>query len=304
MSNFELQLYINSIYELHGNPNPSISKVSQYEQQVQGGSPTYTYNKINNSAVYILDPKTTSGVKRYDSLYFYRFIPHSEEGVMNASLEDYEYFLITKKGIPFFIPVTIQQAVELSISVTTKDLEYNKKNSAGFRNVLTKAQWIKKEGVEPVEGVITLKQAEELNDAGYQGYLDGVKGANELSGSFTDKYEKSLTIMKDFLKQAPAKVLQQPAYATGVLGNDGGSFITDISELYDAAKAKDTYDPTQLQPLVMINPAYLSAFSSTTTPHFICIQAIRGFFDEYTNKSYKDFFDALDFGKLEQLLGK
>ncbi|MFT3701451.1 MAG: hypothetical protein QM802_03735 [Agriterribacter sp.] len=253
-----------------------ISKQSEVETY-RNDKQVFIPNKISGSQVYEL--KQGSPSDKYDLPFYFK-------------TKDADYFLITKKGIPFFIPVTIRQALELSINnITTEIAEINKQSAS--TTILTKEAWIKKEGIEPTAG-ITAKQAKDVNDAGYQGYLEGSKALVQGNNFSSASYKKSIEIIKEFLKTASADDLNKPA------------FVDLVSNFYEdgAALQKLVNEKIHRDFLVTINTAYLKTNLSKVAPQFICVEIRAQTNDAVTQKAFTNFEQALDFKKLESLLAK
>jgi hypothetical protein len=236
-------------------------------------------NKIAGAQIYQL--KQNSGPYKYSPVAFY------------CQTDDAKYFLISKKESPFFIPVTIKQALELSINNMTAEIAETNKQSASL-TILSKEAWIKKEGIKPIEGAITVKQAQEVNDAGYQGYVEGSKGVSQGNNFNLSSYKKSIEISKEVLKTAPPDILAKPATS-----NMLSSFYSDISELKQLIN-----DKPRGGFLVTINSGYLKTNLPKTAPQFICIEIRTQTNDAVTLKAFKSFEDSIDFEKLQQQLAK
>lgn len=233
-------------------------------------------NKIAGSQVYQI--KQTTQTDKYDFLTFYR---ETDEG---------KYFLITKKEIPFFNPVTIKQALELSINNMLAEVAETKKRN-NITGILDKEAWIKKDGVKPGEG-LTTKQAQEVNDAGYQGYVEGSKAAVQQINFNLDSYKKSIEVVKEFLKITPPDILAKPATV-----NMLSTFYSSINDLKQLANDRPSGDF-----LVTINNLYLKKNLPKAAPQFICVEMRRQTIGAVTIKAFTNFEEALDFKKLHAML--
>ena len=255
-----------------------ISTMSEVETD-RNGKTVHIPNKIAGSQIYQLNKSTESD--KYASLTFY------------SQTSDAKYFLITKIGSTFFIPVTIKQALELSISNITASIEQMSKKKE-LITILPKEAWIKKEGTSPIDGAITVKQAQEVNDAGYKGYVEGSNMAIKSYSFFLDGYKKYIEINKEFLKTATADILEKPATVSFLAHN-----YVDISELRELANESPNRGL-----LVTINNTYLNSKVPRAAPQFICIELRGQTNDAVTKEAFKNFEEALDFKKLESLFAK
>ncbi len=255
-----------------------ISKMSENETY-RNDKNVFLQNKVAGSQVYELKQKTQSD--KYDYLTFY------------SQTDDAKYFLITKKEIPIFIPVTVKQGLELSIDNLNAEIEEANKKS-GTSTILSKEAWLKKEGIQPFEG-ITAKQLQELNDARYQGYVEGSNGFIQGNNANIDSYKKIIGVIKEFLKKTPAKILDSPVYGSPL------SYFSNVNEIRELLHIDDGLKTNSF---VIINPAYLNTKLPKAAPQFICVELRAQSNDAVTGKAFTNFEDALDFNKLEQLLAK
>jgi hypothetical protein len=255
-----------------------ISEMSENETY-RNGKKVFLPNKIAGSQIFDLKQATKS--VKYDSLTFY------------CKTDDAEYFLVTNKEKPFFIPVTVRQGLELSISNMNAEIAEINKQSGSF-NILSKEAWLKKEGIQPMEG-LTAKQVQEVNDAGYQGYVEGSKGAIQQNNFFLDSYKKNIALVNEFLKINPAKILDRP------LNGYPFSFFTDVNDIREVLHIDDGI---KSDAFVIINPAYLNAKLPKAAPQFVCIEIRAQTNDGVTQKAYNDFKAKLDLDKLQSLLAK
>lgn len=263
-----------AVNELKSIGEPSVFETEKNNQTI------YVSNEINGSQIYRLYERTES--EKYEGLAFYR------------KTEDAKYFLITKDNVPFFIPVTIKQALEINKKNSLSFIEIGNKKAAATK-LLSKEEWIKKEGIKPAEGIFTVKQAQELNDAGYTGYSEGTKQLIAGQNLTSNLYEKHVAVIDEFLKTASSKTLAQPV--------TGGAFsyYSDLEDLKTQLRINDG-NPTDSY--VIINPAYLNSKVSKAAPQFVCVELRRQTNDDVTLKAFKNFEDKLDLEKLEQLLAK
>lgn len=236
--------------------------------------------KSDGKQIYKLKPQTVSD--KYNSLAFYR------------QTDDGRYFIITKADVPFFIPVTIKEA-----------LEVNKKNTemyiANYQEHLkstsllpeTRASYEKK-NPKDIEVLKSLPDPEKQIAEMYKFSEETKKSAILNDHYMIDFLTTSLTIINNYLKIAPVKDLDKPAYNDALLGNafqtndDLNNFLDDYHSKYGSC--------------VFLNPAYFNRTVSITAPQFICVELRVQTNDAVTLKAFTDFEEALDFKKLQSLL--
>ena len=254
---------------------PSIFETEKNNQTI------YVNNEINGSQIYRFKREKTESEK-YEELTYY------------SKTDDAKYFLITKTEVPFFIPVTVKQGLEINKKNTLYSIEVSKKNSAAVK-LLSKEEWIKKEGIKATPGIFTPQMAQELNDAGYSGYSEGSKQAIATSQVFQSMQEKNIKAIEDFLKSSDAKTLEQPVKGSPF------SYYTDINDL----KTQLLIDnDIQSNSYFIINPAYLDSKLPKATAQFICIELRKQKEAAVTQKVFKDFEEKLDLEKLKSFLVK
>lgn len=108
-----------------------------------------------------------------------------------------------------------------------------------------------------------------------------------------DISKTSVETIDTYLKETPALSLKKPA---------GSMLLSTYIESAETIQNSMENDGDKLA--YIINPAYINTKTNKTAPQFICIEVRRQSNDALTQKAYQDFIAALDFGKLEQLLGK
>ena len=173
-------------------------------------------------------------------------------------------------------------------------IEVSNKKSAAIK-LLSKEEWIKKEGIKATPGIFTPQKAQELNDAGYTGYSEGTKQALATNQFYNDMFQKPLAAIDEFLKTSSSKILDQP-----VKGNPF-SYYTDVNDLRNQLLIDNDM---QSNSYFIINPAYLDSKLPKATPQFICIELRKQKEAAVTQKVFKDFEDKLDLEKLKSFLVK
>ena len=253
-----------------------ISKMSENETY-RNDKKVFLPNKIAGCQIFELNKSTPSD--KYASLTFYR------------QTDNAKYFLITKKGIPFFTPVTIKQALELFINNMTEEIAKRKKQ-ASSTTILSKEVWVKKEGVQPMES-LTAKQVKELNDAGYQAYVEGSNQVIQGSNFYLDMYKKNIEMTKEFLKTATAATLGKQATVI---------FLAPFIDIADLRQSADESPQNNL--LMTLDNNYLNLKLPKAAPQFICVELRAQGNDAVTGKAFQNFEENLDFIKLEKLLAR
>ena len=238
--------------------------------------------KSDGKQIYYLKPQTVSD--KYNSLVFYR------------QTDDGRYFVITKNGVPFFIPVTLKEA-----------LEVNKKNTEIY--IANYQEHIKSPGLLPetraayekknpkdIEVLKSLLDPEKQISEMYKFSEEAKKSTIINDHKMIEFFTTSLTIINNYLKITPVKDLEKPAYNDGLLGS---SFQTtdDLNDFLNDYHAKDGS-------CVFLNPAYFNHNVPKSAPQFICVELRGQTNDAVTVKAFTNFEEALDFKKLESLLVK
>jgi hypothetical protein len=255
--------------------DPSIFETEKNNQTI------YINNEINGSQIYRFKREKTE-TEKYEELTYY------------SKTDNAKYFLITKSDVPFFIPVTVKQGLEINKKNSLYAIDVEKKKSTAIK-LLSKEEWIKKEGIKATPGIFTPQMAQELNDAGYSGYSEGTKQAIATSQLFQSMQEKNIKVIEDFLKSSDAKTLEQPVKGSPF------SYYTNIDDL----KTQLLIDnDVQSNSYFIINPAYLDSKLPKTTPQFVCIELRKQKEAAVTQKVFKDFEDKLDLEKLKSFLVK
>ena len=254
---------------------PSIFETEKNNQTL------YVNNEINGSQIYRFKREKTE-TEKYEELTYY------------SKTDNAKYFLITKSDVPFFIPVTVRHGLEINKRNILYSIEVSNKKSAAIK-LLSKEEWIKKEGIKATPGIFTPQKAQELNDAGYTGYSEGTKQALATNQFYNDMFQKPLAAIDEFLKTSSSKILDQP-----VKGNPF-SYYTDVNDLRNQLLIDNDM---QSNSYFIINPAYLDSKLPKATPQFICIELRKQKEAAVTQKVFKDFEDKLDLEKLKSFLVK
>ena len=255
--------------------DPSIFETEKNNQTI------YINNEINGSQIYRFKREKTE-TEKYEELTYY------------SKTDNAKYFLITKSDVPFFIPVTVRQGLEINKRNILYSIEVSNKKSTAIK-LLSKEEWIKKEGIKATPGIFTPQKAQELNDAGYTGYSEGTKQALATNQFYNDMFQKPLAAIDEFLKTSSSKILDQP-----VKGNPF-SYYTDVNDLRNQLLIDNDM---QSNSYFIINPAYLDSKLPKATPQFICIELRKQKEAAVTQKVFKDFEDKLDLEKLKSFLVK
>lgn len=250
----------------------------------------YIDDLFENRQIYYLQPTTQT--KDYPNVAFYR---KTDEG---------EYFVLTKPGVPFFVPLTIRQALEINKKNYTNILEEQKKvatmpglqpeTRADYEKKMAKDFAAYRESIPNPEAFITdmIKQLEDMKP-----------GLIKQQQFWIDTYTKQISLVSDYLKNTPAKELDKPCItgSTGILAasfGDNTDNVTSIkSNFQDAENGKYGM-------LVTLNPAYFNKTISKTAPQFISIELRIQGGSVVVLKAYNDFKAKLDLEKLKSLLAK
>ena len=267
-----IRFYINDLSLLC---EPSIFETEKNNQTL------YVNNEINGSQIYRFKIEKTE-TEKYEELTYY------------SKTDDAKYFLITKTEVPFFIPLTVKQGLVINKKNSLYAIDVEKKKSTAIK-LLSKEEWIKKEGIKATPGIFTPQMAQELNDAGYSGYSEGTKQAIATSQLFQSMQEKNIKAIEDFLKSSDAKTLEQPVKGSPF------SYYTDVNDLRNQLLIDNDM---QSNSYFIINPAYLDSKLPKATPQFICIELRKLKEPAVTQKVFKDFEDKLDLEKLKSFLVK
>lgn len=254
---------------------PSIFETEKNNQ------PLKVNNEINGSQIYRFKREKTE-TEKYEDLAYY------------CKNDNAKYFLITKSDVPFFIPITVRQGLEINKKNLLYSIEVSNKKSGAIK-LLTKEEWIKKEGIKATPGIFTAQQAQELNDAGYTGYTEGTKQALASNQFYNDMFQKPIAAIDEFLKTSPSKILDQP------VRGDPFSYYTDVNDLKNQLLLDNDM---QSNSYFIINPDYLNSKLAKATPQFICIELRKQKEAAVTQKVFKDFEDKLDLEKLKSFIGK
>lgn len=243
----------------------------------------YLNDKLNGNQIYHLHKQTLSD--KYANLSFY------------SMTNDAKYFVITKPGIPLFIPVTVRQALEISknkqirrISVTKQTLllpDFKPETRADYEKRMAKDFATYRSTFPDPEKFISdmINQLEELKKG-------SIKGQQAMLGI----QSKFLDVLSDYLKTAPGKDLDKPAFNISLLGMS----FENKSEIIEMI----AHDNPDAGALVILNPAYFNKTISNVAPQFIGVELRMQDSKPVILKAFNTFEANLDFDKFQQLLVK
>ena len=240
------------------------------------------YLKVDGKQIYHLESPTISD--KYNSIAFYR------------QTKDGKYFVITKPTVPFFIPVTIKQALEINRENTKMHIaDYQERLKSPSLLPETRAAYEKK-NPKDIEVLKSLPDLEKQISEMYKFSEEAKKTTMLFDHQMIEVFAKSLTIINNYLKITPIDNLKKPAYNEALLGV---AFYT-MEELNDDL---DDYF-SKFGSCVFLNPDYFNHNVSITAPQFICVELRGQTNDAVTLKAFTNFEEALDFKKLESLVAK
>ena len=101
---------------------PSIFETEKNNQTL------YVNNEINDSQIYRFKREKTE-TEKYEELTYY------------SKTDNAKYFLITKSDVPFFIPVTVKQGLEINKKNSLYAIDVEKKKSTAIK-LLSKEEWM------------------------------------------------------------------------------------------------------------------------------------------------------------------
>ncbi len=246
-----------------------------YQKEIQ-------YCKSDGKQIYRLEPK--SGSDKYNSLAFYR------------QTNDGKYFIITKSDIPFFIPVTIKEALEVN-KKNTEMVIVNYQEHLKSPSLLPETRTTyEKKNPKDIEALKSLPDPEKQIAEMYKFSEEAKKSTLLNDHKMIDFFTTSLTIINNYLKITPVKNLEKPAYNDALVGNNFQT-TEELNDFLDDYNSKNGS-------CVFLNPAYFNRAVSKTAPQFICIELRVQTSDAITLKAFTNFEAAIDFKKLQSLLVK
>ena len=279
---------------LNGGGNGNIARVCEHEEtrwkKFDDSRTIYIEDVFEGRQVYYLQPATEKNI--YPNLSFYRMT------------EDGAYFVVTKPGAPFFIPLTRKQALEINKKNTNSMLEEIKKAAAmpGLQPE-TRADYEKKmakdfaayrETIPNPEAFITdlIKQLEDVKPA-----------MIKQQQFFINSYSKQIELITTYLKNTPVAELNKPCI-TGNFGLLSASFGDNTDEVSGIQSNFQETANEKYGMLVTLNPAYFNKMISKTAPQFIAIEIRIQGGGPVELKAYNDFISNIDFEKLKSLIVK
>ena len=247
----------------------------------------YVDDLFEGRQIYYLQPATET--KDYPNVAFYR------------KTGDAEYFVLTKPGVPFFIPLTKREALEINKKNTASILEELKKAFAmpGLQPE-TKADYEKKMAKDFAEYRRSFPNPEKfITDLIEQ--LEDLKPAMIMQQQhFIDWYTKSIKLVSDYLKNTPAKELDKPC----ITSNSLLSFPFDETKMAGIESNFKDVESRKFGSFVTFNPAYFNKTISKTAPQFISVELRIQGNSAVALKAYNDFKANLNLAKLQSLLVK
>ncbi|MFN8295229.1 MAG: hypothetical protein U0T69_03490 [Chitinophagales bacterium] len=189
----------------------------------------------------------------------------SKVEINKESSSEYVYQKVNGNQVYALSPISAYpQQPALAYYVKTDDAEY----------------FVVAKKVTPLLVPISVQQALELN-------------RNYWKALNIDISKTAVETIDTYLKETPAITLNKPA----------NSML--LSTYIESAESIQNFMENDGDKLAyIINPAYINTKTNKTAPQFICVEVRRQTNDAVTQKAYQNFIEALNFGKLEQLLGK
>jgi hypothetical protein len=234
---------------------------------------------VNGRQVYVLEQATES--ERYAGFTYYRKEDNGDKSI-----------LVTKEGIPLFIPVSIKDVLLMyrnieTIFVNLQIRQYNDLKDQGEEGFLAQM------GFATYEKNFGKEAAQKAKADYIKAYHQGVEG---LKKTAEDNFMiKSISNIDTYLKKSSATQLARPCIVRTSV-NPGDSPITD-AQFFD--------EPLDGMQYVTLNPAY-SNKKDPTAPQFIIVNTAQNINAKSatTLSARKDFEDVIDFKKLESMLDK
>lgn len=250
----------------------------------------YIDDVFEGRQIYYLQPATET--KAYPNIAFYR---KTDEG---------EYFVLTKPGVPLFIPLTRREALEINKKNITSMLEEQKKAAAmpGLQPE-TKADYEKRMAKEFADYRSSIPDPEKfINDMIKQ--LEELKpGMIKQQQFWIDMYTKQIVLITDYLKNTPAAELAKPCIS-GSVGLLSASFGDNSDEVSSIKSNFQNVEGGKYGMFVTLNPAYFNKAISKTAPQFISVELRIQGNSAVALKAYNDFKATLNLSKLQSLLVK
>lgn len=243
----------------------------------------YIDEKIEGRQIYMLRPPTADN--NYSRFTYYR-----KEG-------DGEYFVISKPGVPLFLPLTIKQALSINRQNCLNRIEEDKQQllRPGLKPA-TRADYekdkeminifeVSKKTPNPEKFINDfIKQMEELKMA-------EIKQTNENIAL----EKKAIKMIDDYMSSVSEKELNKPYF----------SRYHNLYELFDSEdKFKQNFTSNYGSAFVTLNPAYLNAKVSPTAPQFATVALEVQGDASVIVKGYYDFKANLNLDKIIPLLVK
>lgn len=250
----------------------------------------YIEDVFKGRQVYYLQP--ASETKDYPNIAFYR------------KTGDGEYFVLTKPGVPLFIPLTRREALEINKKNITSMMEEHKKAAAmpGLQPE-TKADYEKRMAKEFADYRSSLPDPEKfINDLIKQ--LEDMKpGMKKQQQFWIDMYTKQVELITNYLKNTPATELDKPCI-TGNTAFLSASFGGNSDEVSSIKSNFQNVEDGKYGILVTLNPVYFNKTISKTAPKFMSVELRIQGNSAVALKAYNDFKTNLDLRKLQSLLLK
>jgi len=250
----------------------------------------YIDDVFSGRQIYYLQPATET--KDDPNVAFYR------------KTGDGEYFVLTKPGVPLFIPLTKREALEINKKNISSMLDEQKKAAAmpGLQPE-TKADYEKRMAKDFADYRSSIPDPEKfINDLIKQ--LEELKpGMIKQQQFWIDAYTKQVALITNYLKNTPAAELDKPC----ITGNVGllSAFFGDKSDEISSIKSnfQDVADG-KYGMFVTLNPTYFNKTISKAAPQFISIEIRMQGGDATELRGSKAFKTNLDMNKLQSLLVK
>jgi hypothetical protein len=246
----------------------------------------YVNDLFDGRQIYYLQQPTAT--KDYPNVAFYR---KTSEG---------EYFIITKPGVPLFIPLTTRQVLEINRKNYTSLLEEEKKHALmpGLQPE-TRADYEKRMAKDFAAYRQTMPTPEQFITDLIKQLEDQKPALIKQQQFFINFYTKNIALVTDYLKITPAKELDKSCISAS------GLMISAFGDKSDIGSIQSYFTDVESRGFgsyVTLNPAYFNKTISKTAPQFMSIQLEIQGGSAIALKAYNDFKANLDLNKLQSLL--
>lgn len=268
--------------------------------------------RINGKPVFLV-PSLKQSEKNHD---YYEFPGPVPEYVVNfARWEFLDAFVIRNSNKPLFIPVTRKEFLENHL-VKIEEKYHNEK-----KVILENIQVVPDEEIER-EREVRIAEIKKFTEQGAYGYSESnyehrIKTANEffnnkksaeadkirnLTKELDENYAESVRLIKDYLVNSPASVLENPIRKVPATFTDPQSVKRMLENLEDAPDMRMWGQNTEV---CFINRDYFDNTLPGHAPQLIVIEFVN---NEYVHENLKILVKRIDgkndFSKLTDLFGQ